>query len=106
MRPGTWPEGGRGRVSLGAWRARSGPGNGEPDSKGRLRTVQPALVWTPNPGELRRRLAAEASAWHPDYLLSAPPANGWCAVFAPAMTVSIVGSFFSARSIDSLVAGS
>ena len=38
------------------------------------------------------------------YLLSAPPANGCVAVFAEEMTVSIFGSFFMARAIDSFVA--
>jgi len=83
----------------------AGQGMGQPDSKGRLRTVQPALVWTPTSGwNSGDDWPPKPPLWHPDYLLSAPPANGWCAVFAPAMTVSIVGSFFSARSIDSLVA--
>jgi hypothetical protein len=47
------------------------------------------------------------SAWRMapcDYLASAPPANGCVAVFADEMTVSIFGSFFMARAIDSFVA--
>src|SRR5947208_15604833 len=37
-------------------------------------------------------------------LLSAPPANGCVAVFAPLITASTLGWFFRARSIDSFVA--
>ena len=75
------------------------------NSEGRLRNVQPALVWNRRLGGVSSgRGPPECTALAFGYLLSAPPANGWCAVFAPEMTVSIVGNFFSARSIDSFVA--
>ena len=48
-----------------------------------------------------------AAAWRDppcDYFSSAPPANGCVAVFAEEITVSIFGSFFMARAIDSFVA--